>query len=132
MARASGSASYLLYSLYLCSEWVPFKGLLKGMETLSRPVLVLSIATSLSDQEDLAGEATNSGSLVNPELHSDEPFLQSALDACDEASQNLECDWLDKLHKELESQGISLPERIRDEYLRRFYTSAKGDFVVFI
>ncbi|KAE8670476.1 SEC14 cytosolic factor family protein / phosphoglyceride transfer family protein, putative isoform 2 [Hibiscus syriacus] len=118
-------------------KWVPIKGLIKGMQTLSRPLLVLSIVTSLSDQEELVGEASgvsaNSDSLVIPELHSEEPSLQPALDASNEASQNLECEsWLDKLHKELENQGISLLERINDEYLRRFYTAANGDFVVFL
>ncbi|MBA0850948.1 hypothetical protein Goshw_010010 [Gossypium schwendimanii] len=96
-------------------KWVPFKGLVKGMQMLSRPLLVLSIATSLSDQEELVGEASvrRSGPLVNTESHSEEPSLQPALDASNhEASQNLECEsWLDKLHMELENQGISLPER---------------------
>ncbi|MBA0735689.1 hypothetical protein Gogos_019513 [Gossypium gossypioides] len=117
-------------------KWVPFKGLVKGMQMLSRPLLVLSIATSLSDQEELVGEASvrRSGPLVNTESHSEEPSLQPALDASNhEASQNLECEsWLDKLHKELENQGISLPERINYEDLRRFYTAANGDFVVFL
>ncbi|KAK8596375.1 hypothetical protein V6N13_001003 [Hibiscus sabdariffa] len=118
-------------------KWAPFKGLVKGMRALSRPLLVLSIATSLSDQEELVGEAsgvgTDSGSLVNTELPSEEPSLQLASDASNEASQNLECEsWLDKLHKELENQGISLPERINDDYLRRFYTAANSDFVVFL
>nr|KJB20133.1 hypothetical protein B456_003G134500 [Gossypium raimondii] len=117
-------------------KWVPFKGLVKGMQMLSRPLLVLSIATSLSDQEELVGEASvrRSGPLVNTESHSEEPSLQPALDASNhEASQNLECEsWLGKLHKELENQGISLPERINYEDLRRFYTAANGDFVVFL
>ncbi|TYJ41933.1 hypothetical protein E1A91_A03G054200v1 [Gossypium mustelinum] len=117
-------------------KWVPFKGLVKGMQMLSRPLLVLSIATSLSDQEELVGEASvrRSGPLVNTESHSEEPSLQTALDASNhEASQNLECEsWLDKLHNELENQGISLPERINYEDLRRFYTAANGDFVVFL
>ncbi|KAK8598464.1 hypothetical protein V6N13_094433 [Hibiscus sabdariffa] len=118
-------------------KWAPFKGLVKGMQALSRPLLVISIATSLSEQEELVGEAsgvgTDSVSLVNTELHSEEPSLQLASDASNEASQNLECEsWLDKLHKELENQGIILPERINDDYLRRFYAAANGDFVVFL
>ncbi|GMI97088.1 hypothetical protein like AT3G46450 [Hibiscus trionum] len=136
--RGFQALQVICYPPFNCvQKWAPFKGLVKGMQTLSRPLLVLSIATSLSDQEELVGEAsgvgTNSGSLVNPELHSEESSLQLAEDASNEASQNLECEsWLDKLHRELENQGISLPERINDEYLRRFYTAANGDFVVFL
>ncbi|XP_038995020.1 uncharacterized protein LOC120119243 [Hibiscus syriacus] len=136
--RGFQALQVICYPPFNCvQKWVPIKGLIKGMQTLSRPLLVLSIATSLSDLEEVVGEAsrasTNTDSLVNSELHSEESSLQSASDASNEASQNLECEsWLDKLHKELENQGIRLPERINDEYLHRFYTAANGDFVVFM
>lgn len=44
---------------------------------------MLSIAASLSDQEELVGEASvgRSGPLVNTDSHSEEPALQPALDA---------------------------------------------------
>ncbi|KAK9029137.1 hypothetical protein V6N11_026261 [Hibiscus sabdariffa] len=136
--RGFQALQVICYPPFNCvQKWIPFKGLFKGMQTLSRPLFVLSVVTSLYDQEELVGEAsrvgTNSGSLVNPELHPDEPSLQPALDASNEASQNLESEsWLDKLHKELENQGISLPERINDGCIHRFYIAAKGDFEVFL
>ncbi|XVF05534.1 hypothetical protein REPUB_Repub05bG0180400 [Reevesia pubescens] len=116
-------------------KWSPFKGLVKGMQMLSRPLLVLSIVTTFSDQEVFNDEASNgsSHSPVNPESHSEEPSVPSALDVSNEASQNLECEsWWNQLNQELENQGISFPERINGEYLRRFYTAANGDFSVFL
>ncbi|XP_022730783.1 sec14 cytosolic factor-like isoform X2 [Durio zibethinus] len=116
-------------------KWAPFKGLVKGMQMFSRPLLVLSIATAFSDQEEFNGQASDvsSGSPVNPESHSEELSLPSALGASNEASQTPECgSWLDQLHKELENQGISLPERINDEDLHRFYAAANGDFLVLL
>ncbi|XP_022752756.1 uncharacterized protein LOC111301401 isoform X2 [Durio zibethinus] len=115
-------------------KWAPFKGLVKGMQMLSMPLLVLSVATAFSDQEEFNGAALDGrASPEYPESHSEEPSVQSALDVSNEASQNLECEsWLVQLHKELEYQGISLPERINDEDLRRFYTVANGDFLVLL
>ncbi|XWS28856.1 hypothetical protein CRYUN_Cryun25bG0107600 [Craigia yunnanensis] len=115
-------------------KWAPFKGLVKGMQMLSRPLLVLSIATAFSDQEEFSDEASDiSAPPEYLESHSDEPSVPSALDASNEASQNLEHEsWLDQLHKELENQGISLPERVNDEDLHRFYTAANSDFLVFL
>ncbi|XWS53150.1 hypothetical protein CRYUN_Cryun11dG0133000 [Craigia yunnanensis] len=103
-------------------------------QMLSRPLLVLSIVTAFSDQEEFNDEASDgSASPEYLESHSEEPSVQSALDVSNEASQNLERkSWLDQLLKELENQGISLPERINDEDLCRFYTAANGDFLVLL
>ena len=51
-------------------------------QMLSRPLLVLSIATAFSDKEEFNDKASDgsSGSLVNPESHSEEPSVRSALD----------------------------------------------------
>ncbi|XVE59230.1 hypothetical protein DITRI_Ditri05aG0029200 [Diplodiscus trichospermus] len=116
-------------------KWAPFKGLVKGMQVLSKPLLVLSIATAFSDLEEFNDEASDGsgGSPVNPVSHSEEPSVASALDASNEDSRNLESEsWLVQLHEELANQGISLPERIKDEDLRRFYTAANGDFSVLL
>ena len=51
-------------------------------QMLSGPLLVLSIATAFSDQEEFNDEASDiSASPEYPESHSDEPSVQSALDA---------------------------------------------------
>ncbi|XVF20086.1 hypothetical protein REPUB_Repub11eG0168100 [Reevesia pubescens] len=116
-------------------KWAPFKGLVKGMQMLSRPLLVLSIATAFSDLEEFNDEALDgsSASEEHPESQSEEPSVRTALDASNEASQNLQCEsWLAQFHKELENQGINLPERINDEDLCRFYTAANGDFLVLL
>ncbi|KAF8394832.1 hypothetical protein HHK36_018768 [Tetracentron sinense] len=41
-------------------------------------------------------------------------------------------DWLLQLHEELEKQGITLPERINEDELRRFYIAADGDLSCFL
>uniref|UniRef100_A0A3N7FHK0 CRAL-TRIO domain-containing protein n=1 Tax=Populus trichocarpa TaxID=3694 RepID=A0A3N7FHK0_POPTR len=49
------------------------------------------------------------------------------------ASQSLASEnWLIQLLTELENQGITLPERINEDELRRFYTAANGDFSCFL
>ncbi|OMO91285.1 hypothetical protein COLO4_18478 [Corchorus olitorius] len=117
-------------------KWAPFKGLANGMQMLSRPLLVLSIATSFSDLEEFNDEVPEgtSTSPVHSESQYEESVAESPLNTRNnEATESLESEsWLDKLHKELESQGVRLPERISDEDLRRFYTAANGDFLVLL
>ncbi|XVE79611.1 hypothetical protein DITRI_Ditri14bG0072200 [Diplodiscus trichospermus] len=105
----------------------------KLFKMLSRPLLVISIATACSDQKESNNEVLDgSASPEYPQPLFEEPSVRSALDASNEASQNLECEsWLDQLLKELENQGISLPERINDD-LRRFYSAANGNFLVLL
>ncbi|XP_057956081.1 uncharacterized protein LOC131149553 [Malania oleifera] len=122
-------------------RWAPFKGLVKGVQILSRPLLVLSIATAFSDKSE-HNNGTSDGfddtdvvgdSHAYSESHSELPSEQSTLDIRihdddgalqSSASEN----WLLQLYKELENQGISLPERIDENELHRFYTAANGDF----
>ncbi|KAK4762444.1 hypothetical protein SAY86_008212 [Trapa natans] len=47
---------------------------------------------------------------------------------CHEGPQVTSENWLLRLHKELENQGISLPSRVNDDELSRFYVAANGDF----
>lgn len=114
-------------------RWAPFKGMVKGVEELSRPLLVLSIATAFSDQVEYTNGTTGgiSDSPTDPEPHSELSTEQCNLEArtCDESSQHLASEnWMIQLHKELENQGICLPERINEDELRRFYAAANGDF----
>ncbi|XP_008448393.2 uncharacterized protein LOC103490594 [Cucumis melo] len=114
-------------------KWAPFRGLVKGMQMLSKPLLVLSIATSLSDQSDSMGGSSDgiSDSPSYSEMHSELSSENSSTDAsaCDEAPQSCESEnLLVCLSKELESQGFSLPERLNEDELQRFYTAANGDF----
>lgn len=122
-------------------RWAPFKGLVKGMQILSRPLLVLSIATAFSDQSECTDETSDgsSGSHGNndshecsePEPHAEPSSLHSAPDTriFDVDPQSIASEkWLQQLYKELERQGISLPERINEDELHRFYTAVNGDF----
>lgn len=118
--------------LKLIQRWAPFKGLIRGMQMLSRPLLVISIAEALSDQLKSTDEPSD---VVNDtpaysEIHSELSSMHSSTDSrtCDEASPaHASENWLIQLHNDLENQGISLPERINEDELRRFYTAADGD-----
>ncbi|XP_022148409.1 uncharacterized protein LOC111017064 [Momordica charantia] len=114
-------------------RWTPFRGLVKGMQILSKPLLVLSIATSLSDQtESMSGNSDGiSDSPSCSEMYSELSSENSSTDAraCDETPPSIESEnWFVRLSKELESQGFSLPERFNEDELQRFYTAANGDF----
>lgn len=116
-------------------RWAPLRGLIKGMQTLSRPLLVLSVATAFSDQEKPTSESFDAVSdyQAYSNVHSDPVTLQRTSDTkcmiCDEAPQILASEnWLVRLHKELEDQGITLPDRLDEDELRRFHIAANGDF----
>lgn len=101
-------------------RWVPFKGLVNSMQTLSRPLLVLSIATAFSDQSGrnvtsipIDDSQGLNDSEASSESHSELSPVQSTLDTriLDEAPQSQSStDWLLQLYAELENQGIVLPE----------------------
>ncbi|KAK6935893.1 CRAL-TRIO lipid binding domain [Dillenia turbinata] len=117
-------------------KWPLFGGLVKGAQSLSRPLLVLSIATAFSGPSDCGNEMStaigasddsndcHASSEANPEP----PLIQSTSDTSEALQGSSDEDWLLKLHKELENQEISLPERINDNEIRRFYVAANGDF----
>lgn len=117
-------------------RWAPFRGLVMGMQQLSRPLLFLSIATAFSDQSESSD--VNSDASEDSLSHSDsyiEPTVTpQAQDArpervCDDSPQSLAFEYcLLQLYKELETQNITLPERINEDELRRFYAAANGDF----
>ncbi|KAG2673519.1 hypothetical protein I3760_13G095500 [Carya illinoinensis] len=114
-------------------RWAPFKGLVEGMQVLSRPILVLSIATAFSDEAECSSGTSDgvSDSHTHSELGSDLSSVQSNMDTrtSDESPESLASEnWLIQLHNELKNQGICLPERINDDELHRFYTAANGDF----
>lgn len=125
-------------------RWAPFKGLISSMQTLSRPLLVLSIATAFSDQPgrcNITSDAVEDSQGVNysqasSESNSELPSAQSTLDTSvlDEAPQSRQSstNWLSQLYEELEKQGINLPERINEDELHRFYIDANCDLPCFL
>ncbi|XP_028095852.1 uncharacterized protein LOC114295738 [Camellia sinensis] len=120
-------------------RWAPFKGLVNNMQALSRPLLVLSIATSFSDKSgcsNFTSDAINDSHSLNDsqassELNSEIPSVQSTVETrivdANPRSQSF-TNWLLQLYEELENQGITLPERIDEDELHRFYIAANGDF----
>jgi hypothetical protein len=123
-------------------RWVPLTGLINGLEALSRPLLVLSIATTFSDQPESQTQSSKEpadsirgirGSHVYSvsQSESESSSIDSSLDmsVADESSQGFVAeDWLVQLVTEIENQGICLPERFNDDELRRFYAASNGDF----
>ncbi|KAL6954349.1 hypothetical protein U1Q18_041948 [Sarracenia purpurea var. burkii] len=92
------------------------------LSTLSRPLLVLSIATAFSDQpgcSNITSDAIDDSNVPNDsqsssESNSDLRSVQSTLDIriLDEIPQSQSStNWLFQLYEELEKQGINLPER---------------------
>ncbi|CAN1282937.1 Phosphatidylinositol/phosphatidylcholine transfer protein SFH3 [Linum perenne] len=114
-------------------RWAPFKGVVQGVQMMSRPLLVLSIATVFSDDLTCSNEPldSNDGPHTNMETSPESPSNHSSPDArsSDVNAHSLAPEhWMLELHKELENQGITLPERINEDEIRRFYTTADGDF----
>lgn len=112
-------------------KWAPFTGLVKGMQTLSRPLMFLSVATGFID-ESSSSKGTLSG------LSADLTELSSQLSTQGTGPVNkvprsvIMEDWLVELYAELDKQGITIPERINEEELRRFYAVSDGDFARFL
>lgn len=122
-------------------RWNPFRALVKGMQMLSRPLLVISLATALSDgsrckDDTLDNEDPPRTSESAPlDSHSDTSSMQStpSMSIGGVGSENLSSKtWLLQLYKELQLQGITLPERIDEEELHRFYDTANGNFPYFL
>ncbi|XP_048234110.1 SEC14-like protein 5 isoform X1 [Ricinus communis] len=166
-------------------KWAPLKGLVKGVQMFSRPLLFLSVATVFSEELECDTETSNnvSGSQAHSDSETDSDsnnvhsspdsrsndgevlmpkpdhleldlgqllsrgcipctirFVKDLLDLAgqkywtsdvilqDVPSEN----WLMQLHKELVNQGITLPERINEDELHRFFTAANGDFSCFL
>lgn len=123
-------------------RWNPFRVLVEGMQMLSRPLLLLSIATAFSDHSEFDNDASDSAQ-VSPETNDSHADSDSQLEVSseqsipnerigNEASQSVSsassASWLHLLYKDLEKQGILLPERIDEEELHQFFTAADGDF----
>ncbi|XP_048234111.1 SEC14-like protein 5 isoform X2 [Ricinus communis] len=120
-------------------KWAPLKGLVKGVQMFSRPLLFLSVATVFSEELECDTETSNnvSGSQAHSdsETDSDSNNVHSSPDSrtSDVILQDVPSEnWLMQLHKELVNQGITLPERINEDELHRFFTAANGDFSCFL
>lgn len=116
-------------------KWDPFKNLIKGVQIFSRPFLVLSIATAFTDQsvsENVISD-DNETSLTTTSECPPFPELPPTQSINDETlPRQPSTNWLLELHKELENQGVSLPERINEDELCRFHSATNGDFLTLV
>ncbi|XP_061352072.1 phosphatidylinositol/phosphatidylcholine transfer protein SFH4 [Gastrolobium bilobum] len=113
-------------------RWAPFKGLVKSMQVLSRPLLALTIGTVFCDQSEGSDGTSDCitdshNSVANLELSPVQTDMNTSQCLTDPKILESE-NWLTQLNQELENQGIRLPERINDDELRRFYTASNNDF----
>ncbi|KAL9227088.1 hypothetical protein vseg_002824 [Gypsophila vaccaria] len=109
-------------------KWGIFRGFIKCMQALSRPLFVLSIATladadgSVNVEEAPGSSVSDPQAIVPSESRYGEGVMQS---------QPRE-DWMSQVLLELEKEGMVVPERITDDDLRRLYHSVHGDFPRFL
>lgn len=109
-------------------RWAPLRILVKGAQKVSRPLLFLSIATAFSDHSEIHKKTFNNVDDAQAECESPSRPSTSDMRNCDESPEDtLPESWLVQLYRELEKQGITLPERIDEDELHRFYTAANGD-----
>ncbi|KAL8159766.1 hypothetical protein V2J09_001303 [Rumex salicifolius] len=118
-------------------KWAPTKFLVNFMQTLSRPLLLLSVATSLPDWSEPAEDSSSSSDTFqacgDSESNSNCELTTSGSRSAAEAQQNLIFGkWMSRLLSELNKEGINLPERISEDDIYRFYTSTNGDFPTFL
>ncbi|XP_023761021.1 uncharacterized protein LOC111909437 isoform X1 [Lactuca sativa] len=115
-------------------RWKLFGNLIKGMQMLSRPLLVLSIATTFSNHSEQNNLDSDDIEIVDSDgsdyhgvqdSHPELPPTQS-IRVDDEVPSST--NWLIDLYKELDNQGLHLPERINEDELHRFHYAANGDF----
>lgn len=114
-------------------RWGPLRLIIRGAQKISKPLLLLSIATAFSNDSDICrvtGDSVDEAQpLPNPLCRS--PTSESL--KSQESSEDIVPDnWLLQLYAVLEKQGISLPERFNEDELRRFYTVANGDIACLV
>ncbi|KAG0469135.1 hypothetical protein HPP92_018463 [Vanilla planifolia] len=113
-------------------RWGPLWIIVKGAQKISKPLLLLSIATTFSDYSNNCRGTTDK---VDDSLPPSRSLCEtSTFDAeSEESSKEIVRDnWQLQLFAELEKQGISLPERFKEDELHRFYAAANGDFACLV
>ncbi|KAI3814367.1 hypothetical protein L1987_19120 [Smallanthus sonchifolius] len=91
-------------------KWAPFTSLVKGMQTLSRPLLFLSVATCLFNESGSSKGTLNGSSAELTELSSQLATQDTRL-ANNVSRSVVVKDWLVELYAELDKQDLTVPER---------------------
>lgn len=115
-------------------KWAICKDLISNMQKLSRPMLFLSISTVFSDEFSCGPEESDyfNTSQAQPGSQSD-TLSNSQNPSTSQISGTHASDrWLVELMTELNKEGITVPERLGIDELRRFYSSVNGDFSRFL
>ncbi|KAK8941145.1 hypothetical protein KSP39_PZI010510 [Platanthera zijinensis] len=114
-------------------RWGPLRLIIRGAQNVSKPLLLLSIATAFSNDSDICratGDTVDEAQPL-PESVCRSPTSESL--QSQESSEDIVPDnWLRQLFAVLEKQGISLPERFNEDELRRFYMVANGDLACLV
>ncbi|KAL0912024.1 hypothetical protein M5K25_017965 [Dendrobium thyrsiflorum] len=114
-------------------RWGPLSLIVRGTQSISRPLLLLSIATAFSNDSEncrVTGDRVDESQSL-PESLCRSPTSDSL--KSEESIKDIVPDnWLRQLFAELEKQGISLPERFKEDELHRFYTAANGDLACLV
>lgn len=100
------------------------------MQKLSMPLLFLSVTTTLSEISSKRDDepSINTEHPETPSEANEATPSSSIRDVADGTKDIVSENWLVSLFRELEKQGITLPERLTEDELRRFYVAANGDF----
>ncbi|KAI3793354.1 hypothetical protein L1987_35971 [Smallanthus sonchifolius] len=112
-------------------KWAPFTSLVKGMQSLSRPLLFLSVATGLFNESG-SSKGTLSGSGAELTELSSQLATQDTRLANNVPRSVVVEDWLVELYAELDKLGLTVPERMTEDELHRFYAVSDGDFALFL
>ncbi|KAG0465173.1 hypothetical protein HPP92_019337 [Vanilla planifolia] len=113
-------------------RWGPLRIIVRGAQSIAKPVLLLSIATTFSGKSENCSGAT--ARVDDSQIQSDSVSGNSTFDIQSEESskdvtpesfkKDIPEDWQLQVYGELEKQGISLPERFNVDELNRFYAAA--------
>lgn len=112
-------------------RWAPLKFVVQGIQKLSMPLLFLSVTSTIGDLSSKRDDEPRSDAeSAEIPVESHEIASTSDRDAADGDGTNdiVSENWLLQLFKELQIQGITLPERFSEDELRRFHIAANGDF----
>ncbi|WVZ61074.1 hypothetical protein U9M48_011001 [Paspalum notatum var. saurae] len=111
-------------------RWAPLKFLVQGIQKLSMPLLFLSVTTTLSERSSKRDDESDSNTERpgTPSESNESASTSSTRDVADATKEIVQENWLVLLFRELEKQGITLPERLTEDELRRFYVASNGDF----
>ncbi|KAG6535554.1 SEC14-like protein 5 [Zingiber officinale] len=109
------------------SRWKPFGMMVEGVQKISKPLLVLSIATTFSDHYEGYLNALPTGDDPPPNPDLPRISLESDVSISSESIKEDPRNWIHQVIEELEKKQITLPERMNMDELQRFYDAANGD-----